>query len=158
MTTMAPPAPPAAAPRRESAFSFVLEYPAADHYGAWRHFVAKLAVETDPADVKLDLDRGVSRILVVDARGADAYARCHVPGAISLPHRSIDARSAADLPRDRVLVVYCWGPGCNAATKAAARLASLGFQVKEMIGGLEYWRREGYAVEGDDPENAPFAG
>jgi rhodanese-related sulfurtransferase len=45
-------------------------------------------------------------------------------------------------------VVYCWGPACNAATKAAARLSALGFQVKEMIGGLEYWRHEGYAVEG----------
>jgi len=158
MTMMAPPAPPAAAPRREPAFSFVLEYPAADHYGAWRHFVAKLSVETDPTDVKLDLDRGVSSILVVDARGADAYAQCHVPGAVSLPHRSIDAQSAADLPRDRVLVVYCWGPGCNAAAKAAAKLASLGFQVKEMIGGLEYWRREGYPVNGYDPDNAPLVG
>jgi rhodanese-related sulfurtransferase len=57
-----------------------------------------------------------------------------------------------------VLVVYCWGPGCNAATKAAAKLASLGFQVKEMIGGLEYWRREGYPVDGYAPDHAPLVG
>jgi rhodanese-related sulfurtransferase len=36
------------------------------------------------------------------------------------------------------------GPGCNGSTRAAARLAALGFQVKELIGGLEYWKREGY--------------
>src|SRR5207245_11627846 len=48
----------------------------------------------------------------------------------------------------RSVVVYCWGPACNAATKAAVRLAALGFRVKEMIGGIEYWDREGYGVEG----------
>jgi rhodanese-related sulfurtransferase len=149
---------PPAAPEREAAFSFVLEHPAAEPEAARRHFLAKLSVETDPSDVKLDLDRGVRRIVVVDARGADAYAQCHLPGAISLPHRSITAESTAQLPRDRTVVVYCWGPGCNAATKAAARLSALGFRVKEMIGGIEYWRREGHPVEGTDPDNAPLVG
>jgi rhodanese-related sulfurtransferase len=35
-------------------------------------------------------------------------------------------------------------PGCNGSTKAALRLAALGFQVKEMIGGVEWWERDGY--------------
>lgn len=150
--------PPPAAPEREAAFSFVLEHPAAHPDAARRHFQARLSVEADPADVKLDLDRGVSRILVVDARSASHYAQCHVPGAVSLPHRSISEQTTAGLPRDRTLVVYCWGPGCNAATKGAARLAALGFSVKEMIGGIEYWRREGHPCEGDDVENAPLVG
>jgi rhodanese-related sulfurtransferase len=157
MTTATLTSPPAA-PEREAAFSFVLEHPAAHPGAARRHFQAKLSVECDPADVKLDLDRGVSRILVVDARSAKDHAQCRVPGAVSLPHRSIGEESTTHLPRDRTLVVYCWGPGCNAATKAAARLAALGFSVKEMIGGIEYWRREGHACEGDDVENAPLVG
>jgi len=45
-----------------------------------------------------------------------------------------------------LLVVYCWGPACNGATKAAAELAALGRPVKEMLGGFEYWAREGHAV------------
>jgi rhodanese-related sulfurtransferase len=147
---------PAAA--RPASHSFVLEHPAATPDEARRHFTSKLGVETDPSDVHADLERGVHRIVVVDARSAQHFAECHVPGAITLPHRSITAETTASLSRDICVVVYCWGPACNAATKAGARLSALGFQVKEMIGGLEYWRREGYAVEGTLGNEAPLYG
>jgi rhodanese-related sulfurtransferase len=62
------------------------------------------------------------------------------------------------LPKEKVIVVYCWGVACNAATKAAMRLSALGFRVKEMIGGIEYWRREGGPVEGTLGEDAPLVG
>ena len=52
----------------------------------------------------------------------------------------------AEFPKDRLLVVYCWGPGCNGATKAAVKLSALGFSVKEMIGGITYWKEEGYPI------------
>jgi hypothetical protein len=67
-----------------------------------------------------------------------------------LPWRTIDERVAAQL-KGKLVVVYCWSPGCNGSTKGAARLASLGVQVKEMIGGLEYWLREGHDTEGTVP-------
>lgn len=137
-------------------FSFVLEHPAAEPGVAERHFLSKLAVETDPSDVHQDLERGHPGILVVDTRSPEAYGRCHVPGAINLPTRSITAETTASLPRDRVIVTYCWGPGCNGATKAAAKLAALGFRVKEMIGGIGYWRKEGLPVEGTSPHDAPL--
>jgi rhodanese-related sulfurtransferase len=133
---------------KEASFSFVLEHPAADPGAANRHFLARLAVETDPADLSLDLSRGSSAILVIDARSAEAYAECHIPGAINLPHRTISPATVAALPKDRVLVTYCWSPACNASTKAAAKLSALGFRVKELIGGIEYWRKDGYPVEG----------
>jgi len=143
---------------RPVAHSFVLEHPAAAPADAHRHFAARLSVETDPSDVHADLERGVDRIIVVDARSAQHFAECHVPGAISLPHRSITEQTTSSLSRDVCVVVYCWGPACNAATKAGARLSALGFTVKEMIGGLEYWRREGYAVEGTLGSEAPVHG
>lgn len=143
---------------RPVSHSFVLEHPAATSQDARRHFTARLAVETDPSDVHADLERGVDRIVVVDARSAQQFSECHVPGAINLPHRSITAETTSSLSRDVCVVVYCWGPACNAATKAGARLSDLGFQVKEMIGGLEYWRREGYAVEGTLGDEAPLYG
>ena len=139
-------------------FSFVLEYPAAPPADARRHFLARLAVETDPADLKLDLDRGGDRLVVVDARSADAWERCRIPGSRSLPHRSISEAAVADIPRDRLVVVYCYGPGCNAATKAAEKLAGLGFQVKELLGGIEYWRHEGHPVEGTEGPRASLYG
>ena len=139
-------------------FSFVLEYPPAAPADARRHFLARLSVETDPADLKLDLERGNDRIVVLDARSADAWERCRIPGSRSLPHRTITAATVASLPRDKVLVVYCYGPGCNAATKAAEKLSGLGFQVKELIGGIEYWRREGNRVDGTEGDHAsPYA-
>ena len=60
----------------------------------------------------------------------------------------MNAETTADLPKDQVMVTYCWGPGCNGSTKGALKLAALGFRVKELIGGLEYWMREGGPVEG----------
>lgn len=143
---------------REPHFSFVLEFPAASPEAARAHFTARLSVETDPADVKNDLERGARGIVVLDVRSKEAYERRHIPGAQSLPGRSITAESTAHLSRDDVLVVYCWSPACNGATKAAARLAALGFRVKEMIGGIEYWVKEGYATEGTLPKGTPVFG
>lgn len=143
---------------RKSKFSFVDEHAPADTAAAREHFLARLAFETDPADVHLDLERSPDRIQVIDVRSAEAYEACHVPGAINLPHRGIDDDAVATLERERTLIVYCWGPGCNGAQKGAARFAALGFKVKEMIGGIEYWRREGYEVEGNEGAAAPMHG
>jgi len=137
-------------------FSFVLEHPAAEPAAAERHFLSKLGFETDPADVHLDLERGHRGIVLVDTRSPDACARCHIPGAINLPTRTISPETTASLPRDKVIVVYCWGPGCNGSTRAAAKFAALGFRVKEMIGGIGYWRKEGLPVEGSSPDDAPL--
>jgi rhodanese-related sulfurtransferase len=139
-----------------SHFSLVLETPAAQPEEAHCHFLAKLAVETDPADVRLDLQRGQKSFVLLDARSVQDFEECHIPGAISLPARSITAESTAHLPKEQVIVTYCWGVGCNSSTKAAERLSALGFKVKEMIGGIEYWRREGGEVEGTLGEQAPL--
>ena len=127
--------------------SAVTEIPAAPAADAYAHFSAKLAFETDCADVAADLKAGTMPYTVVDVRTPKAYAFGHVPGAINVPVPTIDADVAAALP-EGLLVVYCWGPGCNGADKAAARLASHGRQVKEMLGGFEYWAREGQPIEG----------
>ncbi len=137
-------------------FSAVREYPAAPPDVAERHLRSRLAVETDVSDVVHDLTRGTGDLIVLDVRSDKDYDECHVPGAISLPHRRISADTVASFNRNSMLVTYCWGPGCNSSTKAAAKLAKLGFQVKEMIGGLEYWRQEGCPVEGTLGAAAPL--
>jgi rhodanese-related sulfurtransferase len=43
-------------------------------------------------------------------------------------------------------VVYCSGPHCNGADRAALRLARLGRQVKKMIGGISGWKDEGFSL------------
>ena len=114
---------------------------------AHNHFLSKLSFETDPSDVYHDMTNKISGIVVIDARTPEAYARGHVPGAINMPHRTIDPTTTASLPRDKVLVTYCDGVFCNASTKAAAKLTALGFKVKEMLDGMEGWRKEGYLIE-----------
>ena len=136
---------------REPQVSLVLQVPAAEPGEAESHFVNKLAVETDPSDVHADLGKGVSGFAVVDCRSAEDYAKGHVPGALSLPYRTIAAR-APGLPKDKLLVCYCAGPHCNASTKAALQLSALGFKVKEMIGGIQGWQAEGYDIETGPPK------
>jgi rhodanese-related sulfurtransferase len=111
------------------------------------HFRSKLAFETDPSDVYSDLIDNSNEIMVIDARTQEAYAQGHLPGAINLPWRKIDSSTTTAMPKDKVLVTYCDGIHCNASTKAAMRLAALGFRVKEMLDGLQGWKREGYPVE-----------
>jgi rhodanese-related sulfurtransferase len=131
-----------------SQFSLVSEIPAANPEEAYRHFASKLSVETDPSDVMLDLQRGQSSFVILDVRSNDDYEDCHIETAINIPHRQINPESTIQLPKDKIIVTYCFGPGCNASTKGAMRLAALGFKVKEMIGGLEYWKRENGKVAG----------
>ena len=116
------------------------------------HFARRLAFETDCWDVHDALSNGARDFVVLDVRGRAAYVAGHVPGAVSLPHAEIDARRMEDWPADTLFVVYCAGPHCNGANKAAVRLARLGRPVKEMIGGVTGWADEGFAfAEGGDP-------
>ncbi len=143
-TSQAPAPAPAPAAGRTSA---VLAVPAAAPDVAHAHFTSRLAVETDCADVAEDVRAGAVPYTIIDVRGAASFAAGHVPGARNVPSASVDAQVAAALP-EGLLVVYCWGPGCNGAHKAAAELSRHGRQVKEMIGGFGYWVREGQPVEG----------
>jgi rhodanese-related sulfurtransferase len=106
------------------------------------YFETRLAFETDVSDVHAALDR----VVLVDTRGDEAWAQGHVPGALHLPWAEIAARATGLVARDADVVTYCWGPGCNGATRGAAEFARLGYRVKEMIGGFEYWVREGFPV------------
>ena len=127
--------------------SLVLSTPAAAPAAALTFFQRKLAAETDPSDVYTDMQNGTNDFMLLDVRSPEAYARSHAVGAINLPHVAISAETTAAFPKDKLLVVYCWGPGCNGATKAAMKLSALGFMVKEMIGGMEYWEeKERYPV------------
>ena len=109
---------------------------------ALEHFTRRLEVETDVADVAA----ARNGLVLIDARSPEAYEDGHLPGAINLPHATIDADAVAALP-EGPLVAYCWGPACNGAVKACRRLAELGRPAKEMLGGYEYWVRDGHPVD-----------
>lgn len=112
------------------------------------HFSARLAFETDPADVHAARKAGESFVLI-DTRSEAAWLQGRARGAQHMPTAAIAERAPQEIPIDTPVVVYCWSPGCNGGTKAALQFAKLGYSVKEMIGGFEYWAREGYPVEDD---------
>jgi rhodanese-related sulfurtransferase len=120
-----------------------------DRAAAISHFRAKLSFETDPSDVAAALATGDPGFVLIDTRSEQAWAQGHVPGAKHLPTGQIPTR-ATELPAGTPLVTYCWGPGCNGSTRAALALSELGYAVREMIGGFEYWAREGLPVETAD--------
>lgn len=121
----------------------------ADPAAAAAFFGALLTFRTDVADVHAAMPGGVADgFVLLDSRSRAAWDQGHVPGALHLPTREIPARAAAELDPAVPVVTYCWGPGCDGATRAALALATLGFRVKEMIGGFEYWVREGFPVAG----------
>lgn len=135
--------------------SVVSETPAAPPAAAAAHFARKLEVETDCWDVHAATRDGSADFVLLDVRTAALYARGHVPGAVSLPRREIDAARMAAWPAGTLFVVYCAGPHCNGADKAALALAQLGRPVKLMIGGMTGWLDEGLALETALPRAEP---
>jgi rhodanese-related sulfurtransferase len=113
---------------------------------AAQHYRAKLAFETDAWDLN-EMLRAGEKVVVIDARSESAFTHEHIPGAVNFPHRQISRGSTTHLEQDALYVTYCDGIGCNASTKGALRLAELGFRVKELIGGIDWWKRDGYPTD-----------
>lgn len=110
---------------------------------AVRFFTERLQFQTDVSDVHTALESGTPGFTLVDTRGIAGWHQGHIPGALHLPTADIPG----SVPPGTPVVTYCWGPGCNGATKAALAFAQRGYEVREMLGGIEYWIREGFPVE-----------
>ncbi|OEJ50430.1 rhodanese-like domain-containing protein [Streptomyces agglomeratus] len=126
----------------------VLRVPPAAPAAAAAYFGASLAFHADVSDVASVLASGDDPgFVVIDSRSTESWDQGHVPGAVHLPTALIPSQAERLLDKAVPVVTYCWGPGCNGGTRAALALAELGYQVKEMLGGIEYWIREGFEVE-----------
>ncbi len=132
--------------------SAVTKIPAAAPDVARAHFSRRLSLETDCADVFSAMSAEPVDFVLLDVRGPAAYARAHVPGAFNLPHAEITAERIQAWPDKTLFVVYCAGPHCNGADRAALKLAELGCPVKLMLGGMTGWADEGFRFEPDAGE------
>ena len=122
----------------------VTAIPAAPAAEALKHFEELLSFETDCWDVHQSLSRPEPGFVLLDVRSPESFAAGHVARAVNLPYRRISDRNLAGYPPEALFVVYCDGPHCNGADRAAVRLARLGRRVKKMIGGVTGWKDEGY--------------
>ncbi|MBX2896487.1 MAG: rhodanese-like domain-containing protein [Cyclobacteriaceae bacterium] len=114
-----------------------------------KYYENKLSFEMDSSDLFDSLNRG-EKIIPLDARKSFGFEAEHIPNAINIPHREMNVDRTKNLDKDTVYVIYCDGIGCNASTKGALNMARLGFKVKELIGGIEWWKFDGYATEGTE--------
>jgi rhodanese-related sulfurtransferase len=107
----------------------------------------KLKFEIDSWDLFESINQGKD-IKVIDARSSEAFALEHIPIALNMPHRTMSLETTSHLNKETLYVIYCDGIGCNASTKGALNMTKLGFIVKELLGGLDWWKRDGYQTEG----------
>lgn len=110
----------------------------------------KLMYEMDPSDL-YEVFQNSTDYIAVDARKPNGYNKEHIPSAINLPHREMTEESTQHLDKSKIYVCYCDGIGCNASTKGALKMTKLGFKVLELMGGIEWWKFDGYATEGTSP-------
>lgn len=127
----------------------VTRTPAAEPNMARDHFARRLQFETDCWDVHSTQDLDDRGFVLLDVRSSELYDRGHLPGAVNISHWHLDEKRLAEYDPETLFVVYCAGPHCNGANKAALRLAGLGRSVKEMIGGVEGWKDEGFDLVTD---------
>lgn len=113
------------------------------------YYKKKLAYEMDPSDLFSGLENGED-LVPLDTRQRFGFEKERIPTAINIPHREMKAESTQNLDRSKTYVCYCDGIGCNASTKGALNMTRLGFKVKELIGGIEWWKFDGYATEGNN--------
>lgn len=110
------------------------------------YYQNKLDYEWDSYDLFHALERGEA--VALDARQHATFEKEHIPGAINIPHREMNEESTRNLDKSKTYVCYCSGIGCNASTHGALNMSKLGFEVRELIGGFEWWKLEKYGTEG----------
>ena len=124
----------------------VTETTAANSEDALRYFADLLTFETDCWDTRASLQAENQDFILVDVRAPSLFEEGHIKGAINIPHGKMIASYMKRYPSDKLFVVYCAGPHCNGANKAAVKLAKLGLPVKLMIGGITGWIDEGFKL------------
>jgi len=117
---------------------------------ALAHFEAMLTFETDCWDVHHAITEQEPDFVLIDVRSPELFAAGHVPTAVNIVHGKITRHRMKEYADDTVFVVYCAGPHCNGANKAAVHLARMGRPVKMMIGGIEGWKDEGFDLQVGD--------
>ena len=116
---------------------------AAPSCSAKKHFSTLLQYETDCWDVHHAISNQKQDFVLLDVRSESLYRKGHLPNSVHFPHTRLKETHLLDYPMNTLFVVYCAGPHCNGADKAALKLANLERPVKKMIGGITGWLDEG---------------
>jgi rhodanese-related sulfurtransferase/DNA-binding transcriptional ArsR family regulator len=109
-----------------------------------RYFNDRDALEPVSREELLRRSRA-GEVIVLDVRPEDEFALGHLPGAVNIPLRALEARLSELDPRQEV-VAYCRGPYCVLSYEAVAKLRARGFNARRLEDGLPEWRAAGLPV------------
>jgi ArsR family transcriptional regulator len=84
-------------------------------------------------------------VTILDVRPEDEFALGHLPNALNIPLRELEARLGEIDPGQEV-VAYCRGPYCVLSYEAVAQLRARGLKVRRLEDGLPEWRAAGLPV------------
>ncbi|MGB2896782.1 MAG: rhodanese-like domain-containing protein [Anaerolineales bacterium] len=83
----------------------------------------------------------------LDLRPNSAFARTHIPGAISIPVEELESRYL-NIPNNRAIIVYGDYSLEEPSAQAALFLITHGFpNTTSLRGGIESWIQSGYPIE-----------
>jgi rhodanese-related sulfurtransferase len=101
-------------------------------------FSAKAAAYVSPMTIREWRDAGRSDFVLVDVRKRHPRPAKKIAGALWLPQPEIADR-CDELPKEKLILLYCWDTWCSLATSSALVLLQHGYGVKELYGGIAAW-------------------
>jgi rhodanese-related sulfurtransferase len=105
-------------------------------------FKAKNAAYISPRGVETLAKQSADDFVLIDVRIPAPHLTWRIPGAIAIPTNEI-AERLAEIPKDKLIILYCWDTWCSLATTAALILLGNGYRVKELYGGVAAWQGVG---------------
>ena len=111
-----------------------------------RHFLEEKEI-LEPVDCDELVERVLQKsVTVIDVRPVEEYRAGHIPGALSVPLKELDAH-LSELPRDQKVVAYCRGPYCVLAMEAVEMLRASGYRAARLEDSIQDWQAKGFTIE-----------
>jgi ArsR family transcriptional regulator len=84
-------------------------------------------------------------VTILDVRPEDEFALGHLPGAVNIPFKALEARLSELNPKQEI-VAYCRGPYCVLSYEAVRIMRTRGFNIRRLVDGLPEWRSAGMPI------------
>ena len=109
------------------------------------YYKSENAVGISPHTLRKTMDEGGTNFILVDLRSSFEYEQEHITGAISIPGVSITnsvqfVDKFKELPKDKVIVTYCYSSACMLSRQVGQLLSENGMYTKHLNIGWNEWR------------------